>query len=125
MNKVIVAVDLDGILCEEDNTFDFSHKSIQERAEWYINKKPIMENIAKVNKYYGDCKIIIYTARDEVHREMTKWWLDYNKVNYDVLEMSKLKFHAFIDDRATNNFKELDNLIESVKDRFRKYEASL
>lgn len=126
MNKVIVAVDLDGILCEEDNTFDFSHKSIQERAQWYINKKPLTDNITKVNKYHDDgCKIVIYTARDEVHREMTKWWLEFNRVKYDTLEMNKIKFHAFIDDRATNNFEELDKIVESVKERFRKYEATL
>lgn len=85
----VIAIDIDGIICEE------SHKR-------YIDRKPIVENIKKINSL-DDLKIL-YTARLECDRAITEKWLRMNDVKYDLLVMNKLPYDYLIDDRSKTNF---------------------
>lgn len=89
MRKVI-AVDLDGVLCEEG---DWSPAGA-------ITRKAIPENIEKINKLFDKGHIIvIYTARLESDREVTEAWLKMNGVKYHFLVMGKSLFDVYIDEK--------------------------
>lgn len=83
------AFDMDGIICEERGPFN--------------TRKPILQNIEKINQTNG--YIIIYTARLESDRYITIKWLNEHNVHYDALIMNKLPYNTLIDDRAFNYLK--------------------
>lgn len=85
LNKIkpVIAVDIDGVLCEEKNDYA-SRKKIADTKD-YINQ---------------DAYIVLYTSRLEIDRQVTKKWLDKNKIHYDALIMNKLPYTKLIDDRS-------------------------
>jgi len=88
--RKIYAFDLDGVLCEEGDW----------RPEEMIKRKPIKENIEKVNKLFDMGNIIvIFTARLEEDRPVTEAWLKLNGVKYDYLVMGKPRFDVYVDER--------------------------
>ena len=72
----IIAVDFDGVLCNEGGF------SLQE----FFDREPIRENISKVNKLLDDGNfIVIYTARRNTNEAVTKQWLGKFQVKYDLI----------------------------------------
>ena len=84
--KKIQAVDIDGVLCEENKRME--------------DKQPLFENIDKINKLDG--YIILYTSRLESDREFTEYFLAKNNIKYDALIMEKIPYDNLIDDKVTN-----------------------
>lgn len=96
--KGVVAVDMDGVLCEA--------------VPWwnYANAKPIKENIEKVNRLYDmGYGIWVYTSRFECDREVTERWLKEHGVKYHRLVMGKSWATHYIDDRAFKTFDDILN----------------
>ena len=89
--KSIVAVDLDGTLCEGECFTE----------EDCLKTKPKIEMINKVNELNRkkDCFIIIYTSRKEFLRNATTFWLKWTEVRYQALVMEKLWADVYIDDK--------------------------
>ncbi len=88
MKNLVFSIDIDGIICENNN------------FENYKISKPIKENIKKINELYDKGNtIILNTARLEEDRYITIEWLYYNKVKYDVLLMNKIRADFYLDDR--------------------------
>ncbi len=87
-----IIVDIDNTIC---NTL----------GNDYLSSKPILLNIAKINRLYDDGNIIIYyTARG---RSSNKDWheLTMNQLNkwgckYNSLMMDKLSYDLWIDDKC-------------------------
>ena len=107
----VIAVDLDGVLCEHDG--DYSREGL-------MNKKPIKENIEKINKIFLSYNhiIVIYTARKEKDRFLTEAWLKENGVYYHYLSMSKPYFDVYIDeeDKAINiTDLKVDEFLENIE----------
>ena len=88
--KTIIAVDMDGVLCENG----------EHTEESFFKRKPILKNIEKINKLFGNNNyIIIYTARKSYYKEVTEYWLKKYKVGYNVLITDKLIFDFYIDEK--------------------------
>jgi|Deesub1362B_J571_1020462.scaffolds.fasta_scaffold04738_3 uncharacterized HAD superfamily protein len=88
--KKVIAVDLDGVLCEEGG-WDVKD---------FLEREPIIENIEKVNKLFDQGHIIvIYTARREEDRYWTEAWLKEHGVKYDFLVLEKLRFDYYVDEK--------------------------
>ncbi len=89
---MVIAVDIDGVLCEED-------KSNTD----YLVRKPLFEGIILVSllKLKG-FKIKLFTARFEEDRDLTKKWLDLHGIEYDELIMGKPQYDFILDDRAVD-----------------------
>jgi hypothetical protein len=88
LNKVI-AIDMDGVICMEERTFD------RPLAD------PIPRAIESVNAIHNDGHtVIIWTARGWEQFRSTEEWLKRHGVSYDVLLMGKPIVDVFIDDRA-------------------------
>ena len=87
----IIAVDLDGVLCED--TLGYDHLAI-------YHKKPIKKNIDIINGLFSrQIFIIIYTCRREDARISTEACLKTNGVHYHVLVMEKVYFDVYIDEK--------------------------
>jgi len=89
--KLVIAVDIDGTLCEEYefNWHDYSVVEPKEHA------------IAKVNLLYEiGHKIVLYTARWGCDRCVTEEWLVKYGVKYHDLIMDKLKADVYVDDSS-------------------------
>lgn len=85
----IIAVDLDGTLCEG--------------RFWDEECTPIISRIRAINDLYKKgYKIIIHTARHRDYYKETEAWLIKNGVYYTCLSMGKLTADLYIDDRAMN-----------------------
>lgn len=87
---MIYTVDIDGTLCIES-------------PQWwhYAKATPITEAIKKVNSLFGlGHTIILFTARYEKDRIVTKIWLDKYKVRYHKLVMGKPRADIYIDNAA-------------------------
>ena len=111
---MIILVDLDGILCKEDKTFDFSKHTLEEHTIWYANKEPLRRNIFLINDmYFNGHTIRIFTARDYFHFDITTQWLKQNEVKYHTLIMNKPCCDVFIDDKSVNNFTSLAERLKS------------
>lgn len=82
--KPVYAIDIDGIICEENGPFE--------------KRKPINENIKKINLLNG--YIILYTSRLNSDRKVTIEWLKNNNVKYDCLITNKILYHQLIDDKS-------------------------
>lgn len=88
--KKIIAVDLDGTLCEE-------------MTDWrnYDRAVPIQENIEKVRRLKSEGNtIVIDTARFTEDREVTIKWLKRYDVPFDKVHFEKLRADLYIDQRA-------------------------
>jgi hydroxymethylpyrimidine pyrophosphatase-like HAD family hydrolase len=93
---MIIAVDLDGTLCEEG-----------ERWWEYDSCIPKKENIKRLNKeFFPGNHIIIYTSRLHEEEQRTRKWLKKWGVNYHQLVMGKCRAELYIDDRACKLSKE-------------------
>jgi len=101
MEKQIIAVDLDGTLCE---SYDW-HDWIERAPVYWVDKmkglKPIQKTIDYCNKLYDEGhEIYIFTARDDVYTPVTIDWLKRNGVKYHWIQMKKPFYHLLIDDRS-------------------------
>ena len=81
----VLAVDIDGILCKEEDNLNFEERAkigdITEEKSW----------------------IILFTSRLECDRQSTEKWLLCNNIKYDALIMNKLPYDLLIDDRTVNH----------------------
>lgn len=92
-NLQLIAVDLDGTLCE----LGFSSA----KGEENMLLAPIKAAIQKVNRMYSQGHhIVIYTARPREFYQLTEAWLVMHGVRYGALRMGKLKADWYIDDKA-------------------------
>lgn len=91
-----IAVDIDGILTNETEGYD------------YQNRTPNQENIDTVNRIYDHGHIVVlFTSRFGVDLHITKRWLKEHGVQYHKLILDKPQYDIFVDDKAYNSFKEL------------------
>ena len=84
-----IMVDLDGVLCTEERTFE----------------RPLAEPIAGALEAVRQLRaaghtVIVYTARNWPEYRVTKKWLDDHGFEYDGLHMGKPVADVWIDDRA-------------------------
>lgn len=83
-----IFVDLDGVICSEEATFD----------------RPLAEPIAgardAINRLRENSLVVIYTARSWSEKRVTEWWLREHGICYDGLVMGKPVADLWIDDRA-------------------------
>jgi uncharacterized HAD superfamily protein len=88
---MIIAVDIDGTLCEDQNSWWEYEKAI-----------PIIENIKKLNNLYhqNENEIILYTARFEENKEVTLQWLKKHQVRFHKIIFGKLRADMYIDNCA-------------------------
>ncbi len=87
--KKVIAIDMDGVVCKEERTFD------RPLAD------PIPGAIDSVNAIHGaGHTVIIWTARGWEQYRTTEDWLRRHGISYDVLLMGKPIVDLFIDDRA-------------------------
>lgn len=84
-----IAIDIDGTICEERNTFERCLAKPNLKARDIINKL----------KKNGN-KIIFFTARGWQEYAMTENWLKENKFEYDMLICGKVHYDIYIDDRS-------------------------
>lgn len=85
----VIAIDIDGVICEEEKTFD---KPLA---------LPISGAVESINSLFGSGNtIILWTARGWEQYRITVAWLEKYKVNYHSLIMGKPIVDIFIDDRA-------------------------
>jgi len=88
-----IAVDIDGILTNEIEGYD------------YKSRTPNFFNIYKINSLYNHGHLIIlYSARYQQDQKITKQWLKKYRVKYHRLVLGKLQYDILIDDKATSNF---------------------
>lgn len=87
--KKVIAIDMDGVICKEERTFDRPLAT------------PIPGAIESVNGIHAaGHTVIIWTARGWEQFRSTEDWLKRHGVSYDVLLMGKPIVDVFIDDRA-------------------------
>lgn len=100
---MIIAVDMDGVLCTEEKTYSRSlAKPMPEAAE----------SIRKLRKLGH--KVVIYSARTWAEIEMTEKWLKDNGIEYDGIHLGKIAVDCFIDDRAIG-FKSWDQVLGTLE----------
>ena len=99
MKNKVIAVDMDGCLCEEKKTFE---KSLAEPKQDIINI---------INLLYNSNTIVIYTARSWLEYKMTEDWLKKNNVKYNFLVCGKYPYDVLIDDRVLN-VEDVDKIME-------------
>lgn len=102
-----IIVDLDGVICTEEKTFERSLA---------IPIPGAIESINQLKQNGHD--IVIYTARSWSEETMTKAWLDFYDVNYDTLILGKPTCDFYIDDRAIrfNNWDRTNYLLDKKDD---------
>ncbi len=88
-NPMTIMVDLDGVICTEERTFD------RPLAEPLPGAREALEKLRADGH-----TIIIYTARGWAEFRVTKAWLDQHAMPYDAIHMGKPIAHVWIDDRA-------------------------
>ncbi len=89
MEGDIVAVDLDGTICETCWT-----------QRQCLTAEPIDGRIAQINKMSRQGKfIIIYTARPDSTIPATLKWLRKHNVEYDAISNQKMVADAYIDEK--------------------------
>jgi len=90
-NDKLIAVDMDGVLCEGEF--------------WGEGEpEPILKNIEYFNSLYKKGgHIIIYTARQPRYYSLTQTWLDKYEVMYHgIAMMKKIGADIYIDNKALN-----------------------
>ena len=88
MTKVI-AIDLDGVICTEEKTFERPLAQLIPGAKDGVNEL-----------YAKGHTIIIWTARGWEQYKVTKVWLEDQGINFHALLMGKPIVDIFLDDRA-------------------------
>ena len=89
-NKLI-AVDMDGVLCEGEFWGEGEPKPIQKRIDYFNSI------------YKKGAHIIIYTARDPIWFPATQNWLDkYGVMYHGIVMKKKIGSDLYIDDKALN-----------------------
>lgn len=86
----LLAIDLDGTLCEGEFWGGEEPKPIQKRIDW-VN-----------NLYKQGYHIIIYTARRRELYSTTEAWLIKHGVLYHAISMEKMGADLYIDDKCIN-----------------------
>lgn len=84
-----IFVDLDGVVCTEERTFERALAKPMEGAR---------EALASLRA--AGHTIVIYTGRGWPEYRMTKDWLDQHGMSYDAIHMGKPIANVWIDDRA-------------------------
>jgi uncharacterized HAD superfamily protein len=84
-----ILVDLDGVICTEEKTFERALARPLPGAK---------EGLTRLREQGHT--VIIYTARSWSELRMTKDWLDGHGIPYDGIQMGKPVADRFIDDRA-------------------------
>ena len=84
-----IMIDLDGVLCTEERTFE----------------RPLAEPIAGAREALHRLRaaghtVVVYTARSWSEYRVAKKWLDDHGFEYDGLHMGKPVADVWIDDRA-------------------------
>ena len=90
-----ICVDLDGTLTKGD------HSLVH-----YLQMKPDVDAIWKVNKKFEQDHVTIYTARPWIEYLRIKWWLKEHWVRYDKLVCGKLSADLYVD----NNSKSIEEI---------------
>ena len=89
-HNTVVAFDMDGILCVNE-----------EWGEGYPN--PIEENIELVNRSRSDGNyIVIHTARRRELLPLTLEWLNTHHVKFDAIRFDKMPADMYVDDKSFN-----------------------
>ena len=84
-----IMVDLDGVLCTEERTFERALAQPIDGAADALRRLRAAGHT-----------VVIYTARGWPEYRMTRQWLDEHGVEYDGLHMGKPVADVWIDDRA-------------------------
>jgi uncharacterized HAD superfamily protein len=85
-----VAVDIDGVLCEETGTFGD-----------YAYRKPMKAGLDLVRELNRQGHtVVLYTARWAEDAAVTQNWLDSYKVQYERVVYDKPLANVYVDDRA-------------------------
>lgn len=84
-----IMVDLDGVICTEERTFE------RPLAQPIAGAREAMEKLRAAGH-----TVIVYTGRGWAEYRATKQWLDANGFVYDGLHMGKPIADVWIDDRA-------------------------
>lgn len=87
--KKVIAIDLDGVICSEEKTFEKPLAVVLPGAVEGIN-----------SLFNAGHTIIIWTARGWEQFRVTEFWLKNNGINYHSLLMGKPIVDLFIDDRG-------------------------
>ena len=86
---MIIFVDMDGVICTEEKTFE------RALAQPLPGAKEALAELANAGH-----EIIIYTARSWAETKMTKEWLDRHGILYDGVQMGRPICDVVVDDRA-------------------------
>lgn len=84
-----IMVDLDGVLCTEEKTFERPLAGPIDGAREALRKLRAAGHT-----------VVIYTARNWPEYRVTKKWLDDHRFEYDAIQMGKPVADVWIDDRA-------------------------
>jgi uncharacterized HAD superfamily protein len=92
-----IMVDLDGVICTEEKTFE---RGLAQPIE---GAREALQALRAAGH-----TIIVYTARGWPEYRLTREWLDRHGMAYDAIHMGKPVAHLWIDDRALpfNNWKD-------------------
>ena len=93
-----IMVDLDGVICSEERTFE------RPLAKPIEGAKEALQALHEAGN-----TIVVYTARGWAEYRVAKQWLDDHGMAYDALHMGKPIGDVWIDDRAIrfNNWKDV------------------
>lgn len=100
-----IMIDLDGVICTEERTFE------RPLAKPVTGAKEAIQRLRDAGH-----TVIVYTGRGWPEYRVTKQWLDENGIAYDGLHMGKPIADIWIDDRAVrftdwaSTCKQLDSL---------------
>ena len=99
-DKPVVIVDIDGTLCEDDS---FPN---------YADAKPRMNQIEHLRKVYDKCFIVLWSARYESDRAVTKRWLKRYMAPYHRIVLGKMPYDLFVDANAFGSTVDLLEVLE-------------
>lgn len=100
-----IMVDLDGVVCTEELTFE----------------RPLAQPLPGAKEALAQLKaaghtIVIYTGRAWAELKATKKWLDDHGMVHDAIHMGKPIAHVWIDDRAIQ-FKNWPDTLKNLEGR--------
>lgn len=98
-----IMVDLDGVICSEEQFHDRPLATIIPGAR---------EALARLRA--AGYVVVVYTARSWGEYRVTKKWLDDHGLEYDGLQMGKPVADLWIDDRALR-FTNWNDVLEQIK----------
>lgn len=104
---MILAVDIDGVLCTEERQFS------RPLAKALPGAREAIEKLRASGH-----KVVLYSSRTWAEIEVTKHWLKSNGIEYDGLQLGKMVVDRFIDDRAIHftSWDEVLTELESPRD---------